>query len=116
MGQRANFILIPGVMAALEQLHDWGIKNIENTLYENNKIICKGLNELGFDILEENKRAPHFISAKLPSLDGNLVIKKLKMNNIFISERSGYLRITPHLWNNEQDFLKLLECLKLIIN
>ena len=116
MGQRANFTLMPGVMASLEQLHDWGIKNIENTLYENNKIICKGLNELGFDILEENKRAPHFISAKLPSLDGNLVIKKLKMNNIFISERSGYLRITPHLWNNEQDFLKLLECLKLIIN
>ena len=116
MGQRANFTLMPGVMAALEQLHDWGIKNIENTLYENNKIICKGLNELGFDILEENKRAPHFISAKLPSLEGNLVIKKLKMNNIFISERSGYLRITPHLWNNEQDFLKLLECLKLIIN
>ena len=116
MGQRANFTLMPGVMASLEQLHDWGIKNIENTLYENNKIICKGLNELGFDILEENKRAPHFISAKLPCLDGNLVIKKLKMNNIFISERSGYLRITPHLWNNEQDFLKLLECLKLIIN
>ena len=116
MGQRANFTLMPGVMASLEQLHDWGIKNIENTLYENNRIICKGLNELGFDILEENKRAPHFISAKLPSLDGNLVIKKLKMNNIFISERSGYLRITPHLWNNEQDFLKLLECLKLIIN
>ena len=37
------------------------------------------------------------------------------MNNIFFL-KGGYLRITPHLWNNEQDFLKLLECLKLIIN
>ena len=32
MGQRANFSLLPGVKAALEQLHDWSIKKIESTL------------------------------------------------------------------------------------
>ena len=46
MGQRANFTLMPGVMASLDQLHDWGIKNIENTLYENNKIINEILKKL----------------------------------------------------------------------
>ena len=115
MGQRANFSLLPGVKAALEQLHDWSIKKIENTLYQNNMIICKGLSELGFDILPEKNRAPHFISATLPGLDGDLLIKNLKKNKIFISERSGYLRITPHLWNNEEDFFKLINCLKSLI-
>ena len=115
MGQRANFSLLPGVKAALEQLHDWSIRKIENTLYQNNMIICKGLSELGFEILSEKNRAPHFISARLPGYDGNLLINILKKNKIFISERSGFLRITPHLWNNEEDFFKLINCLKSII-
>ena len=115
MGQRANFSLLPGVKAALEQLHDWSIKKIENTLYQNNMIICKGLSELGFEILSEKNRAPHFISARLPGYDGNSLINSLKKNKIFISERSGFLRITPHLWNNEEDFFKLINCLKSII-
>ena len=115
MGQRANFSLLPGVKAALEQLHDWSIKKIENTLYQNNMIICKGLSELGFEILAEKNRAPHFISARLPGYDGDSLINNLKKNKIFISERSGYLRITPHLWNNEEDFFKLINCLKSII-
>ena len=116
MGQRANFSLLPGVKAALEQLHDWSIKKIENTLYQNNLIICKGLSELGFEILSEKNRAPHFISARLPGYDGNSLINNLKKNKIFISERAGFLRITPHLWNNEEDFFKLINCLKSIIN
>lgn len=115
MGQRANFSLLPGVKAALEQLHDWSIRKIENTLYQNNLIICKGLSELGFEILSEKNRAPHFISARLPGYDGNLLINILKKNKIFISERSGFLRITPHLWNNEEDFFKLINCLKSLI-
>ena len=115
MGQRANFSLLPGVKAALEQLHDWSIRKIENTLYQNNLIICKGLSELGFEILSEKNRAPHFISARLPGYDGNLFINILKKNKIFISERSGFLRITPHLWNNEEDFFKLINCLKSLI-
>jgi len=115
MGQRANFSLLPGVKAALEQLHDWSIKKIENTLYQNNMIICKGLSELGFEILSEKNRAPHFISARLPGYDGDSLINNLKKNKIFISERSGYLRITPHLWNNEEDFFKLINCLKSLI-
>ena len=115
MGQRANFSLLPGVKAALEQLHVWSIKKIENTLYQNNMIICKGLSELGFEILAEKNRAPHFISARLPGYNGDSLINNLKKNKIFISERSGYLRITPHLWNNEEDFFKLISCLKSII-
>ena len=115
MGQRANFSLLPGVKAALEQLHDWSIKKIENTLYQNNLIICKGLSELGFEILSEKNSAPHFISARLPGYDGNSLINTLKKNKIFISERSGYLRITPHLWNNEEDFFKLINCLRSLI-
>ena len=115
MGQRANFSLLPGVKAALEQLHDWSIKKIENTLYQNNMIICKGLLDLGFEILEEKNRAPHFISARLPGYEGDSLINNLKKNKIFISERSGYLRITPHLWNNEEDFFKLINCLKSLI-
>ena len=72
--------------AALEQLHDWSIKKIENTLYQNNMIICKGLSELGFEILAEKNRAP-LISAKLPGYGGDSLINNLKkIKSLFLKE------------------------------
>ena len=73
------------------------------------------LEELGLDTLTEEKRSPHFISVKLPGTNGKEILSKLADKKIYLSERSGYLRITPHLWNNSDDFSKLLKALKNII-
>ena len=73
------------------------------------------LEELGLDTLTEEKRSPHFISVKLPVANGQEILSKLADKKIYLSERSGYLRITPHLCNNSEDFSKLLKALKNII-
>ena len=40
------------------------------------------------------------------------ILETLAENKIFVSERGGNLRITPHLWNNTNDFERFTEILK----
>ncbi len=115
MGQRSNFSLVPGVLEALRQIRKWGIANIQNTLYHSNLVLCKNLSDLGLQIPRAENRGPHFIGAKLPSEAPTNILETLAEKKIFISERGGNLRITPHLWNNTNDFERFTETLRKIL-
>ena len=115
MGQRSNFSLVPGVLEALRQIRKWGIANIQNTLYHSNLVLCKKLSDLGLQIPRAENRGPHFIGAKLPSEAPTNILETLAEKKIFISERGGNLRITPHLWNNTNDFERFTETLRKIL-
>ena len=115
MGQRSNFSLVPGVLEALRQIRKWGIANIQNTLYHSNLVLCKNLSDLGLQIPRAENRGPHFIGAKLPSEAPTNILETLAEKKIFISERGGNLRITPHLWNNTDDFERFTETLRKIL-
>ena len=104
MGERANFSLMPGVIKALEQILIWGVKNIEKTLEENNNNLSTKIGQLGLKTIPSNRRGPHFLSVKLPLGVSKNLISKLEMKGIYLSERAGSLRITPHLWNTREDF------------
>ena len=41
-----------------------------------------------------------------------LIQKQLESENIFIALREGFLRLAPHIFNNESDILALTEALK----
>ncbi len=104
MGERANFALNAGVVAALEQLLEWGINNIEETLKSKNLWLAKKLQALGLSVLTESLRSPHFLSAQLPTDTNPHLLSQLEKKGVYLSERGGSLRITPHLWNNSEDF------------
>ena len=107
VGERANFALMPGVVSALRQILDWGIDNIHSTLAENNNKLALELKEIGLSSMPEHLRGPHFLGIKLPVYAPKDLISRLAVENVYLSERGGSLRITPHLWNNERDFKKL---------
>ena len=104
MGERANFALLPGVISALEQLNAWGVNNIEHTLKNRNLSLVEKLANLGLNVVDSQNRAPHFLSIKLPKNVNPNLLKILEEKSIYISERANSLRITPHLWNNDEDF------------
>ena len=115
MGERSNFALLPGVIKAMEQILEWGVKNIESTLSNQNKTLRDKLRKIGMQINNDNIMGPHFISAILPHKKNVNFLKQLNEKNIFLSERGGSLRITPHLWNNNNDFDRLIFELKKIL-
>ena len=104
VGERSNFSLIPGVVAALKQLSLWGIKEIESTLKYQNSNLENKLKNIGLKVLEEKYRGPHFLSAQLPKKSNPHLFTVLESKKIFVSKRSNSLRITPHLWNTPEEF------------
>ena len=111
VGERANFSLMPGVVVALRQLLDWGVDNIEDTLANNSHQLAERLEAIGLLTPPKEFRGPHFIGAKLPKSAPKDLLLKLSSQNVFLSERGGALRITPHLWNSDMDFDKLIDVL-----
>ena len=111
VGERANFALLPGAIQAMKQIEEWGVKNIEATLANNNLILSERLRDLGFTIPKEANRGPHFIGARHPGGLKKDLLQILASNRVYISERGGVLRITPHLWNNMEDFDKFINVL-----
>ena len=87
------------------------MKNIQATLANNNSILSERLRDLGFTIPKEANRGPHFIGARHPDGLKKDLLQILASNRVYVSERGGVLRITPHLWNNMRDFDKFINVL-----
>lgn len=108
VGETCVPTLLPGAIAALEQLADWGIGTIAATLAAINQRLAVALSELGFRLPPAEQRCPHMFGAGLPEgYDGNLVAA-LAAQRIYISQRGRSLRFAPHLHITEGDLERLL--------
>jgi selenocysteine lyase/cysteine desulfurase len=115
VGEKGTPTILPGAIAALEQLKLWGIGNIMDSLREINNKIEMHLIKLGFQLPEDSQRSSHILGAKIPDgFTGNLV-SELRSRNIFISQRGKSLRFAPHLYVNDYDIERLLNSITVIL-
>ena len=112
MGERANFALMPGLVAALDMLLEWGAADIEETLADRTRRLGAALGAMGLDVMKEAARGPHFLTAKLPAGAPDDLLGRLAAQGVHISQRGGSLRITPHLWCDGEDEARFLDALK----
>jgi len=112
VGEKGSRNVLPGSIAALEQIKAWGIENIAASLAKVNATIIDCLVSLGFGIPAVAQRSPHMFGARLPSaFQGNLVAE-LKQRNIYISQRGNALRFAPYLHVTDHDVARLLGALR----
>jgi selenocysteine lyase/cysteine desulfurase len=107
MGEKCIPTLLPGAIAALEQIHRWGIAAISNRLAQINRHIATTLQQAGCQILPEAQRAPHILGIKLPAHSPPELINSLTHRGIYLSRRGDHLRIAPHLHIDERDISRL---------
>src|SRR5215831_4877067 len=107
--------LLPGAIAALEQLQAWGVGNVARVLGQINDRIATRLDALGFVLPPSSERCPHFIGARVPQrLTGN-VVGSLRAQNVFISQRGSSIRVAPHLHVTEADIEQLFAALDVAV-
>ena len=112
MGERSNFALLPAFEASVDLLLDWGVRLIEQTLGEANQRLAERLNAIGLTCPDQTDRGSHYLGACLPSgVDADLTAK-LSAENIYVSKRGDTLRITPHLYNTQDDMDRFIEAVK----
>jgi selenocysteine lyase/cysteine desulfurase len=115
VGQKGTPTILPGVISALEQIHDWGVDHISDSLFEINQRIADHLSVLGFQLPDSSMRSPHMFGATIPAgYKGNLVAE-LSKRKIFISQRGDSVRFSPHLHITEFDLNRLLETLDTLL-
>jgi len=110
-GQKGTPTILPGVLAAFEQIKSWGIDHISDSLPGINNRIADHLSVLGFQLPDRSQRSPHMFGAIIPDrYKGNLV-SELSRRKIYISQRGDSVRFSPHLHISENDISRLLETL-----
>ncbi len=114
VGERANFALLPMVIAALKQILAWTPQSIQETLSEKTKTIAAQGHELGLGSISPDLRAGHFLGLRFPNGIPDGLLDQMAANNIYGSIRGSSLRITPHLFNNDEDIERLFNLLKKI--
>ncbi|MSQ66487.1 MAG: aminotransferase class V-fold PLP-dependent enzyme [Limnohabitans sp.] len=112
MGERSNFIALPMAIAALEQILQWQPQRIARTLRLCNDQIANEAAAWGMHAAPADLRAGHFLGLRWPgSLPASLT-DKLAAAQVHVSIRGSAIRVTPHLYNNENDVARLLNVLQ----
>lgn len=103
--------LLPGAIAALEQLQAWGVTQVADSLGVVNQRIQTRLEALGFELPPVAQRCPHLFGARLPKGYSGDLIGTLRANNVFVSQRGSSIRFAPHLHVTEDDIDQLFGAL-----
>jgi selenocysteine lyase/cysteine desulfurase len=113
VGERSNFILVPMLLASLGLILEWDPKRIQKYCRQLGNIFIKEARSIGFLLEEEKWRSSHLFGVQLPKrFDPTSIKNKLEDHNIFVSRRANALRISLHVYNDENDLEALLDALR----
>ncbi len=107
MGEFPNFVLVPMAIAALRQINEWKVENIQKTLRVLTDLIAEKALDLGCKVLPPQDRVGHLIGIRLPNGVSDELGERLAEEKIYVSIRGDALRIAPYLYNDAQDIEKL---------
>ncbi len=112
MGERANFALMPMAITALQQILDWGVQDIYKTLAAKTAALAEAGREIGLTCAEPHFRAGHFLGLEFTNGVPDTLLSKLAEDRIYVSVRGNSLRVTPHLYNTDEDADRLMAALR----
>jgi selenocysteine lyase/cysteine desulfurase len=113
VGEKSNFILLPMLVAALEQVLAWGATGILAYCRSLIRELVAEAPDLGFIIEEDGWRGSHLFGLRAPpGRDLDRVHRMLQEASIFVSRRGSALRISPNIYNDEQDIGALRQVLR----
>lgn len=112
MGERSNFITLPMMIASLETLLEITVPTIQANSDAVNQAIMEGAARLGYQATTD--RAPHLMGLRSPGGVSLAQNKILAARKVFLSVRGDAYRISPHIYNDQEDVDRLLEGLAAI--
>ena len=112
MGEYPQFILLPMALAAIRQLLEWEPKNIQATLTKLTASIAGEARSLGLSVLDSDKRVGHMLGIRFPSGLPTGLGERLADSRVYVSVRGGAIRVSPNVYNDEDDAARLMDVLR----
>lgn len=114
MGQNSNFISIPMLKEALNQLNRWGIQEIQDYCGDLAGPLIQFFLDREIAVEEEAYRANHLMGLQLPGqVNGDDLIRELQKRNVYVSLRGSNIRISINVFNTAEDVDQLMAALRL---
>ena len=115
VGERSNFVLLPMATEAVRQLLDWGIENVSETIGGLTDLIETRAEERGISTIPRQRRARHMIGLMLGPDAPEDLAARLMRHGVFVSVRGPSVRISPHLYNTEEDVDRFFDVLERVV-
>jgi len=115
MGEQSNFILAPMLSAAIAQLLDWGVANVQEYCQRISSNALEDLREMGCQIEPKGQLAHHLIGVRLPAhVEMERLQAEFKKRRVLVSTRGNAIRVAPNVYNMPDDFDSLLDCFRAV--
>ena len=104
-------------MAAIgmEMMAAWGAPSIGARLAALTTRIADGLRDMDILIPEARVRAPHILSLSFPDGPANALVERLAAQSIYVAPRLGRMRISPHVYNDEEDVERFVAAIRALL-
>jgi selenocysteine lyase/cysteine desulfurase len=113
MGERSSFALVPMFNAALDQLNTWQPHRVQAYCTDLVAPYHEQLCSMGFTVENAEYRAGHLFGIRTPAtVNPQKLMEALQKRKIYVSLRSGAIRIAPHVYNEASDMDALMEALR----
>jgi cysteine desulfurase / selenocysteine lyase len=99
-GGMVSFALLYAMEASIDLILEIGPEIIEERVLGLAKTVRGILRELGASVADG---ASPIVAAKFEGRDVSALARALKEQRVLVAARRGHLRVSPHLYNNEQD-------------
>ncbi len=111
-GQQGDPIANPMLIAAIKQLRVWGPENVQEYCEALIGPVLRAAEDLGLYVEDAEARAAHLFGIKFPKEKMAALAKALKINRVNVSVQGGFVRVSPHVYNDGRDMGKLIRALK----
>lgn len=112
MGERDHFISMEMASIGMELMAAWGAEAVAERLKMLTGRIVEGLRDTKVRMLDPKARAPHILSLGFAGGLPAGLVEGLAEKGIHVASRLSRMRVSPHVFNDEEDADRFVEALK----
>jgi selenocysteine lyase/cysteine desulfurase len=113
VGERSNPILLPMMIAALDDIHERGVSRIQAYCAALTQDFIEAAAALGYRVEDRAWRAAHLLGLRLPAgVQLEPLTASLSQRQVTVSVRGDAVRVSPNVYNDDADMAALLDALQ----
>ncbi len=108
-----NTLGVYALNTILKIFNEFGVNRIENLVIDNSLFLRNKLKEAGFRVYPQELEEKYFsgiVSFRHPDSEG--LFNWLTERKILVSLREGFIRLSPHFYNTEEDLEKVIDAIR----